>query len=92
MSERPTVLSRETLVPVGVVLLLVGGIISGIIWIMNVRTTSETALQKSEETAQRQARVEADIESLKQQILQSIDRMARMETKIDIILESVKKN
>lgn len=76
MSEEPTILSGKTLVPLTVIVSLAGGIV----WlsVMFFNTTANTQNIK---------RLELRIDSLEDTNSALLDRTARIETKLDILIE-----
>jgi cellobiose-specific phosphotransferase system component IIC len=79
--EKPKkiILSRETLIPAGALVLVVGGVF----WLSQM--FSQVQANRADIS-----KISASIDSILEEQSDVTDRMARMETKLDIIIDSLK--
>lgn len=76
------VINARTLVPIGVYASTIGIVIGGAFWLFNIHASAQEALTTSLSNEER-------ISALAEDNVDVVDRMARIETKIDFLIRSI---
>lgn len=82
--EKPTIISKQTLLPIGLILSLIGGVV----WLTTIWGTANQALKLSEENAVRISELQISVQKNNEEV---IDRMASVEAKLDFLIAEFRK-
>lgn len=85
--EKQTILSQKTLIPIGTILVLLGGAI----WLGTLSSDIQRAKKDIADLQQNDMAMNTKVDELKQYNSSANERMARIETKIDILIDQFKK-
>lgn len=79
------VINARTLIPIGVYASTIGVVIGGAFWLFNIHASAQEALRTAQNNQQA-------ISALVEDNVDVVDRMARIETKIDLLIQSLAPN